>query len=302
MGRWDYFDHYTKYTPSKPREAKDGIKAQGNGKTLGKNWWAKRWNQTLEGFNLGARLTRGRSYAKSGQVLSVEIKSGIVAAKVQGSRVKPYKVAIKVKALSAVEWDKVMAHLSQEAIFAARLLAGEMPPDIEKVFTRAGVSLFPDRSNDLETDCSCPDWSNPCKHIAAVYYILGQEFDRDPFLIFKLRGLGREEMMAKLTGEGKAAPGKTRGESGYDEAAKVVAEIQAWALSGEPAVFWEGGSLPADFLAGTALSPVRALLLKQLGDFPFWRGESSILKALEPVYSKIPEYGLRLVAGISGEE
>ena len=83
--------------------------------------------------------------------------------------------------------------LSQQVIFTAKLLAGEMPQDIEQAFTDAGLSLFPAQSKDLDTECSCPDWSNPCKHIAAVYYLLGEEFDRNPFLIFKLRGMEREE-------------------------------------------------------------------------------------------------------------
>lgn len=298
MGRGDYYDYYL---PSKPREVQGGIKAQGKGNSLSKNWWAKRWNQVLESFGPGSRLTRGRSYAKSGQVLSVDIKSGKVVASVQGSRVKPYKVTINVKVLSAAEWDRVMGILSGEAIFAARLLAGEMPPEIEKVFAQAGMSLFPERGNDLETDCSCPDWSNPCKHIAAVYYILGQEFDRDPFLLFKLRGLEREEMMAKLAGAGVAdrMPRESAG-AGIDRESQ---EDRPVAGSADPVAFWEGGALPEDFLTGMDIPPVRATLLKQLGEFPFWRGEESILKALEPRYKKAPEAGLRLVAGVmDGDE
>lgn len=304
MGRWDDFDYYRKYTPSKPREAKNGIKAKGNGRTFGKNWWAKRWNQTLEGFNLGARLTRGRSYARSGQVLSVDIKGGSVKAKVQGSRIKPYKVDIKVRVLSAAEWDKVMAKLSQEAIFAARLLAGEMPLDIEEVFAGAGVSLFPNRIDDIETDCSCPDWSNPCKHIAAVYYILGEEFDRDPFLIFKLRGMERAEMMKKLSGGEEAVPTKNKVDSDSETQTfdRGYEDIQVCGFLSDPKGFWEGGTLPTDFLIGTNLSSLRATLLKQLGDFPFWRGEENILKTLEPVYEKASEFGARLVVGLTKEE
>ncbi len=302
MGQWDDFDYYRKYTPSKPREAKNGIKAKGKGRTFGKNWWAKRWNQTLEGFNLGARLTRGRSYARSGQVLSVDIKGGSVKAKVQGSRIKPYKVDIKVRVLSAAEWDKVMAKLSQEAIFAARLLAGEMPLDIEEVFSGAGVSLFPNRIDDIETDCSCPDWSNPCKHIAAVYYIIGEEFDRDPFLIFKLRGMERAEMIKKLSGGEEAVPAKKRGDSETQTFDSGYEDIQAGGISSDPKDFWEGGPLPADFLIETKPSSSRATLLKQLGDFPFWRGEENILKTLEPVYAKASEVGINLLAGLTREE
>ena len=95
----------------------------------------------------------------------------------------------------------------RQALFAAKLLAGEMPQDIEQVVHGGGLSLFPAKLGDLKTECSCPDWSNPCKHIAAVYYLLGEEFDRDPFLIFTLRGLGRDALMARL---GATSPGRSR--------------------------------------------------------------------------------------------
>ena len=137
-----------------------------------------------------------------GQVLSIETDKGRVRAKVQGSRPKPYEVAIQVKTLSSADWQKVVRELSKQAIFMAKLLAGEMPQDIEKVFKDARLSVFPEKLKDLKTECSCPDWSNPCKHIAAVYYLLGEEFDRDPFLIFKLRGMNRDEFL-RLLGPGR---------------------------------------------------------------------------------------------------
>src|SRR5207244_1185349 len=100
--------------------------------------------------------------------------------------------------LSNRDWAKLTKTLIGQARFTAKLLAGEMPVDIEQVFRDARLSLFPQRRDDLKTSCSCPDWSNPCKHVAAVYYLIGEEFDRDPFLIFQLRGLTREELFARL--------------------------------------------------------------------------------------------------------
>src|SRR5947209_5067370 len=166
---------------SRPREAKGGIKAQSMRGGFGQSWWAKRWIQVLESFNIGARLGRGRSYARNGQVLSIDIDKGTVKAKVQGSRPKPYDITIGVKTLSTADWKKLANALARQALYAAKLLAGEMPQDIEEAFTGEKLSVFPEKLGDLTTDCSCPDWSNPCKHIAAVYYLLGEEFDRDPF-------------------------------------------------------------------------------------------------------------------------
>jgi uncharacterized Zn finger protein len=177
------------FGPSLPRKVKGGIKARSaRGAKFGESWWAQRWIQVLESFGLGARLGRGRRYARSGQVTALHTDAGCVTAKVQGSRPKPYDVIIRIKTLSPEQWVRVGDALNANASFRARLLAGEMPPEIEQSFCDAGASLFPERGADLRTECSCPDWSNPCKHIAAVYYLLAEEFDRDPFLIWKLGG------------------------------------------------------------------------------------------------------------------
>ena len=191
-----FWGEYEYYKPSKPIEVKGGIKAKSKRGGFALSWWAKRWIQTLESFNIGARLNRGKSYARKGQVTSIKIETGLVRAKVQGSNPNPYSVTIKVRTLTGSELELLAEKLAMKPIFAAKLLAGEMPEDIETVFKEAGLSLFPEKLHDLETDCSCPDWSNPCKHIAAVYYLLGEEFDRDPFLIFKLRGVDLDDFMS----------------------------------------------------------------------------------------------------------
>lgn len=190
IAMWDW------YPKSSPRRPANGIKAQS--KQFGKTWWASRWLDALYKLIEPSRLTRGRSYARTGQVLNLDIQSGRVRARVQGSRPKPYQVEIKIKPLSEHEWSKVADAMSAQAIFAAKLLAGEMPRDIEKAFADAHVNLFPTHSHDLETSCSCPDWSNPCKHIAAVYLLLGEQFDADPFLLLRLRGMSKTEIMEML--------------------------------------------------------------------------------------------------------
>src|SRR5690242_5044033 len=131
------------YPRSRPRQAKGGIKAQSRRGTFGQSWWAKRWIAVLESFDLGARLGRGRSYARGGQVLSIDVEQGEVKASVQGSRPRPYAITIRVKVLSAGEWKKVLEALSKQALYVAKLLAGEMPPEIEDVFRQVKLSLFP---------------------------------------------------------------------------------------------------------------------------------------------------------------
>src|SRR4051794_33238709 len=228
---------YRDFYPRRPkrRKVQGGIKAQSKRGRFGQSWWAKRWIEVLESFDIGARLGRGRTYARGGQVLSIEVGKGEVQAKVQGSRPKPYAVSIEVKVLSAEDWGRLVGALSGEALFVAKLLAGEMPQDIEKVFQEAGLSLFPQKLRDLKTDCSCPDDSNPCKHIAAVYYLLGEEFDRDPFLLFKLRGLDRDELMDRLNRG--AQPGKGEKEASRPAEAEVAAPQAGQPLPVEQGAF-----------------------------------------------------------------
>jgi len=293
---WRWGDDYGYFPPSRPREAKGGIKAQSKRGTFGESWWAKRWIAVLEGFHIGARLDRGRSYARRGQVLSITIDKGAVKAKVQGSRPSPYHVTMKLKVLASADWQKLATLLSHQAIFTAKLLAGEMPQDIEQAFKDAGLSLFPAQLKDLETECSCPDWSNPCKHIAAVYYLLGEEFDRDPFLIFKLRGMSREELVASLdSGMRKEGRVKNRQSAVRDSQSEV--SLPPEPLAAEVADFWGGSSLPDDLFDEVRVPPAPAALVKRLGNFPFWRGEERFLGAIEPMYAQASPRGLDIFLG-----
>jgi uncharacterized Zn finger protein len=294
---WQWYGDYAYPQPARPRAVKGGIKAQSKRGAFGESWWAKRWIAVLESFNIGARLGRGRSYARRGQVLSIAIDKGRVDAKVQGSQPKPYSVAILLKTLSAADWQTLAKILSQQAIFAAKLLAGEMPQDIEQAFKDAGLSLFPARLKDLQTDCSCPDWSNPCKHIAAVYYLLGEEFDRDPFLLVKLRGMSREELVKLLGSTGaKSSTTKSRGKSTMPETEEETS-MPPEPLAADSSRFWCGGILPDDLFGEVRVPPVPAALPKRLGHFPFWRGEEHFLEAIEPVYAQAAPRGMDLLLG-----
>jgi uncharacterized Zn finger protein len=287
-----YWSDFAFFPPSVPREAKGGIRAHSKRGAFGTSWWARRWISVLEGFDLGARLGRGRSYAQRGQVLDISVERGLVEARVQGSRPEPYRVAIRVKTLSSPQWRRAAAALGREARFAAKLLASEMPEDVEKAFEKAGLSLFPERRRDLATECTCPDWANPCKHIAAVYYLLGEEFDRDPFLVFKLRGMTREELVGLLGA--RPGPGEARGaEAPPDEEAQAPPEP----LRPDPGSFWAGGELPADPFGAVSPPATEAALVRRLGRFPFWRGRASLVETLEPVYARASARGLDVFLG-----
>lgn len=289
------YDDFVRYPESRPRAVQDGIKAKTKRGAFGENWWSKRWIAVLESFHVGARLARGRRYARQGQVLSIEVDRGQVTARVQGSRKKPYRVVIRLSPFSQPQWEKVTSCLTSQPLLVASLLAGEMPGNIEGVFNEAGLSLFPQEIEELDTDCSCPDWSNPCKHIAAVYYLLGEEFDRNPFLIFKLRGLDRDELMTMLAGE--AAPEDSSPENLAPE--MIASCEEATALPADPKKFWEGSPLPKEVIPTDDSQRSRSFmaLLKQVGEFPFWQGDESLLDSLEPIYERVALVGHKLYTG-----
>lgn len=294
----DRYEYYWSYfpRPSPPREAKGGIKSRSKRGSFGESWWARRWISVLDGFGIEKRLRRGRSYARRGQVLSIDLEKGKITARVQGSRAQPYDVVIKLKQLARDEWDRVTAAMSREAYFGAKLLAGELPSEVEGVFEQEGVSLFPKRLSDLETDCSCPDWSNPCKHIAAVYYLLAEEFDRDPFLIMKLRGRTRQQLVElfELAVEAESQSPLT----GLESAAPMVdSTVDAELLSADPTQFWSGRRLPDNLFGEVQRPPMTAPLLKRLGGFPFWQGSESFQDAFERIYNAASEKGLTVFIG-----
>ena len=296
--RW-YRDFYGYPPRSTPRDAKGGIKAQSKQGGFGKNWWAKRWIDVLESFSLGTRLGRGRSYARRGQVISINIDNGVVSARVQGSRRKPYKVTIKVKTLSDADGEKLGRALASQALFAAKLLANEMPKDIETVFHASNLSLFPEKLGDLKTECSCPDWSNPCKHVAAVYYLLGEEFDRDPFLIFKLRGLDREKIVELIGAPEVQRMSDTRGVEVSDAGPNNSSDLKPEPISTEITAFWQGYDLPGEWSADVQAPPVTAPLLKRLGNFPFWRSDRRFMEAFKPIYERASQQAMKIFLGDS---
>jgi uncharacterized Zn finger protein len=285
-GRGHYWE-WDGYEPTVPKQLKDGIKAKSERGSIGETWWSKRWVGVLESFSMGTRLTRGRSYARRGQVISIEVEAGIVKAKVQGSQPKPYNVKIKLQPLAEQDWDKVTNAMASQAIFAARLLAGEMPKNIEEAFQAVNVALFPTAITDLTTACSCPDWANPCKHVAAVYYLLAERFDEDPFLIFKLRGRTKEQIIEALHNK-RAETLVVEGDShAADEGGSPEAASALPLLAENLDAFWQAQEALATFTVQPGAPEVDKAILKRLGDAPFAIGNQNITTLLAKAYDAV---------------
>lgn len=184
--------------PARPIRVEGGLTLRSKRGDIAQTWWSRRFLDVLESFGMAARLSRGRTYARTGQVMSLSLSTSLVVALVTGTRPEPYRARIGVRKFGDDEWRRIEHALADRAIFAAKLLAGVMPPEIEDVFADLGLTLFPSTMRELSMDCTCPDWEVPCKHLAATCYLLAESFDTDPFEILAWRGRSREDLLDRL--------------------------------------------------------------------------------------------------------
>ncbi|WP_437907559.1 SWIM zinc finger family protein [Sorangium sp. So ce327] len=293
MSRRGSFDWY-KPAPKKPPPER-GIRM----KKAGTTWWGQRWIEALEDVLRGdsARLARGRTYARAGRTHDLVVKGGRVTAKVTGSRATPYKITIELPQLGEAAWKDAIDGMARKAQFSAELLAGQMPVEIDDVFREAGVSLFPKQRADLKTSCSCPDWGDPCKHVAATHYVLGEALDRDPFLLFELRGRTREQVLDAL----RAARGSTS-----ETAAKKGGEAKAAreAAGHEVPTVKLGKLKPAEYDRPREALPTmhfgfdepvtHGAVLRQLGAPAAWEGDALPADVLAPLVRAAAETARRI--------
>jgi len=264
---------------------------------LTSTWWGERFLEALEAATDAGRLQRGRSYAGPSRLLEFHIDGAKIRAKVRGNKnpyfgvykEPKYNLEIQLQAIPPAAWRGIVERLAANAGWLSRLLLGEVPEDIETAFRAAGYTLLPYRAQDLKGHCSCPDYANPCKHIAGTYYHVAQLIEQDPFLLFQLRGLSRDALHRELvkTPLGKALSAQLRADDQpptpqprshrYPPAPMVPGE--AVDLHG----FWHGGTLPQDLPEPPPAIP--ALLLRREGDRPaFWTRDNSFIEAMGEIY------------------
>lgn len=307
-----YWSRWTRYTaaPKKP-PPEHGIKL----KKAGATWWGQRWIDALHTVLRGdsGRLARGRTYARAGRTHDLVVKGGKVTAKVTGSRATPYKIAIELPQLADAVWKKAIAGMAEKAQFSAELLAGQMPQQIDEVFQAAGTSLFPQNRSDLVTSCSCPDWGDPCKHVAATHYVLGEALDRDPFLLFELRGRTKDQVLAALRSarsagaeeEPAAAGPRPKGRKKAIAEAKepelpAVAAVTLGALTAE-SYDAPRGALPALLFSFDA-AVSHGAILRQLGAPPGWEDPRPPASLLGPLIQAAAETARQIALAEPGDE
>ncbi|MFZ0667993.1 MAG: SWIM zinc finger family protein [Acidimicrobiales bacterium] len=299
--------------PAPPIPVVDGLQARSQRGRIGDTWWSQRFITVLESIGVGGRLQRGKRYARTGQVRSMDIVPGQVTSSVQGSRVVPYRVFIQIRIFTDIEWDAAEAVMASSAVFMAKLLAGDMPEEIEEAFVEASGSLFPVSADGFESTCSCPDWENPCKHIAAVYFLLAEAFDRDPFLIFAWRGRDKDQLLAGLRTRRRG--GRAEEIEHVDGAGDRVAsgtgpfgwpnadsEHHMARQTGDPMSVWGRDADLAMLEIRPRIAVAPDLILRQLDPEPLAGTDVSIIDALRPLYQAMTSGAADLALGEPEQE
>lgn len=277
-----------RHTARTPLNVRGGIRSQAPNGGPARAWWSRRWTEVIEHFRLGARLGRGRNYAASGQVSSLDITPGRVAARVQGANKEPYESMLLFRMAEGEAKAGLIRELHRHPMLVARLLVSDMPLEVEGLFRDAGCPLFPRRENDLTSRCSCPDYANPCKHLAAVYYLLGEAIAKNPMLLLMLRGISRADLLgAAAEQDGGALDADCLTLAGACEAA---GEIGAEDFYGTP-------QPPFDDFGTAVKSVTHAPLICRLGTLPFWRGHERFADTLEHLYARAAARGWSVWAG-----
>ncbi|MEG3439218.1 SWIM zinc finger family protein [Pannus brasiliensis CCIBt3594] len=252
-------------------------------------WWVQRWLELLDSYRFKKRLERARLYAREGNVLNIDFEGSRVLARVQGSEPEPYQVSLSLEPFRDEDWDYVIDILSRKAIYSARLLAGQMPENIERVFIESGVNLFPFSLSDIRSRCTCPDKANPCKHIGAVYYQLADRFREDPFVLFQLRGRTKERILEELR-QKRSRKTENTPEKAIETADKPNLEPAPAELPTDPALFWRyEESLDPSLVVIIPPADDRTVL-DILGTFPLAPAEAdSIEQFLKPIYRQMAQ-------------
>lgn len=246
--------------------------------------WGQRFVAAVAGFTPAKALERGLRYARSGQVLSVHVDQGFAAVEVQGSRALPYKVEIGLSMFTRKQWLRVADALLRKAFLTAKLLAGEMPPGIADAFSGAGAPLLPADAAEVSFDCSCPEVQVPCKHVAAAYHILGQEIDRNPFLLLEMRGLSRAQLLAEIQTRRSTGGGKTPFAPAPERPATTSLAARLNDFFQAPrgrALAWPAE--PDDL--GSRLKPGGRI--QEMGSPPFWQSDNSFEEVLTRIYQAV---------------
>ena len=251
-------------------------------------WWAGRWMRALAQVLDSSRISEGQAFARAGRVTQIEVQPGLVLAEVDGaagSVQTPYRVRMSTVTFTDTQWERVLALMSQRAIYAAQLVNGEMPEDIEGVFQAAGVSLFPTSMHDLGASCSCSEWPSACRHVVAVFCRLGDMIDDDPFTLFTIRGRTKERIMSELRAQ-RAGQWDAGLSDALDRGVNANVVTDPRSLPSNLDEFWHLDSRIEEIQIRVGPPEIEAELLKLLGEMSFV-DDRDVRAQLEAIYGRV---------------
>ena len=278
-----WWGYYRKPKARKPRKTKGGIKAHSRRGEFGQNWWSKQLAEVMT--NYSGELNGGKTYARQGQVLSINIERCMISGVVQGSKRDPYTVKIQIPEIEKRYWYALVKKISGHPAAAAKLMAGHIPDDVDDMADKIGISLIP-KSWDLKQSCGCYRGGH-CKHTYAVLLLVAEQTDRDPFLIFRMRGIERESLLEMA---GLAAADDDGQKPGLIHMPKTkplpTKHHEFWGQERQVQSSWQ--------IRAPAL---HAALPKQLGNFPYWRSNEGFMSVMEDIYRGASLMGLGTFLG-----
>ena len=210
-------------------------------KDWARNWWGAAWVDKMERLAESSRFAAGAQYARTGFLPAIRFDGRTVAARVQVPHEQPYLVRISFDPFSREQWESLLAEVRDRNALASSVSSGDLPLEIQTAFSKAKLRFMPERYVDLHLECACPDWLKPCKHLVAVWLKFARDFDRDPFLVFELRGLKREELLALLRNRQPA----TVPVEEVEEFPEIAIPLKIESLPADPEAFWSAPALPA---------------------------------------------------------
>ncbi|MEG1933096.1 MAG: hypothetical protein RR133_00735 [Kiritimatiellia bacterium] len=243
------------YAPRIAKTVHGGLRLQSSRKNV---WWRQQWITYLESLRMGARLGRGRNYAQLGQIKTLTLIPGKLTAEVQGASEAPYQIVITMPELNAALMSNF---LKTHPTITAQLYTHGLPISIETELQRQGLSLFPRKKSDMHFECTCKDWSRPCKHLAATLYLFIDAISADPLLFLRFRGIELSNPMPPIKPE----------------------------------------ILDENTILHLAPATINGLLSKRLGTLPYWRGTEDFLKTLESCYLRSKDRALKTLDSLSSE-
>ena len=263
-----------------------------------KEWWTQQWIDLLNSYRFKKRLERARNYARQGNVLSLEFKDKKIISTVQGTASEPYKLSLWLDTFTDEDWNYIIQTMSERAIFTAKLLAGEMPKNIEEVFAANGLRLFPFTLDEIHSQCDCPDKARVCKHIGAVYYLLGDRFSDDPFLLFQLRGRTQEKILEALrqkrgTSEAEKVRKTDKKQSQKTQVTDLESKEQLVTSATQKNInitqFWEYHQQLDSTLVVITPPPSSETVLDVLGQIPLGLSSDIIMDYFHKIYQQISQ-------------